>query len=337
VAIPDSAPRPRCPFCGHALLPAQEPSNDHVFGKALGGRLLVPAHRSCNNRFGAGAEGELQKPLTLVSLLKAVHGLHAGQARVVFASGTQASLDLASGQVRVRPKVTRGNGGPPVAIEGPPTVVEGIYGSVRSEHPGLGLPAFGDLPTACITRPSPGTARMSLTLPLAAAEAMAVKFALGACTLAYGRRFAATPLAAALRLLLASATTRGPSLAPDYLGELDALIAKSAASARLGPCDTAALPRLVPAAGQVVHDVILVPYRQQTALFAHYLSLLIPPYGFLVDAPLPPLDPDLPAALPLLLRDGGTADSLEVTDFAAHLIQPVIDAARDGDIGPGVS
>ena len=265
MAIPDSVPHPRCPFCGHPLLPGQEPSNDHVFGKALGGRVLVPAHRSCNSRFGAGAEGELQKPDTLVSLLKAAHGLHADRARVVFASATQASLDLASGHVRVSPRVTRGNSGLPVAIEGPPAVVEGIYGSVRSEHPGLGLPAFGDLPPACITRPSPGTARMSLTLPLAAAEAMAVKSALGACTLAYGPRFAATPLAAALRLLLASATARGPSLAPGYLGELDALIAKSAASARLSPRDTAALPRLVPAAGQAVHDVILLPYRQQTA------------------------------------------------------------------------
>lgn len=275
-----------------------------------------------------------------MSLLKAAHGLSACEARVVVASGTQASLDLASGQVRVHPKVTRGDNGLPVAIEGPPAVVEGIYGSVRSEHPSLGLPAFGDLPPACITRASPATARMSLTLPLAAAEAMAVKSALGACTLAYGPRFAATPLAAALRLPLASTTARGPSLAPDHLAALDALIAQSAATARLSPRDTAALPHLVPAAGQDVHDVILVPSGQQTALFAHYLSMLIPPYGFLIDAPLPPLDPDLPALplpLPLLLRDGGTAGSLQVTDFAALLIQPVIDAARDGDTDTGGS
>ena len=57
VAIPDSAPQPRCPFCGQALLPGQELSSDHVFAKALGGRVQVPAHRSCNSRFGAGAEG----------------------------------------------------------------------------------------------------------------------------------------------------------------------------------------------------------------------------------------------------------------------------------------
>jgi len=136
---------------------------------------------------------------------------------------------------------------------------------------------------------------MTLTLPLAAAEAMAVKSALGACTLAYGPGFAATPLAAALRPLLDSPAARGPSLPPDYL---DTQIAASAVEVGLSPQDIAALPRLVPATGEVVHDVILVPYEQQTALFAHYLSLLIPPYGLMVDAPLPHTAARWPPARP---------------------------------------
>jgi hypothetical protein len=84
------------------------------------------------------------------------------------------------------------------------------------------------------------------------------------------------------------------------------------------------------------HDVVLVPYRQQTLLFAHYLSAVIPPYGFLVGAPLPPLTPGLRGVMPLLLRDGGAVDRLEVTDFTQILMQPVIDAAvassEDADV-----
>ena len=70
-------------------------------------------------------------------------------------------------------------------------------------------------------------------------------------------------------------------------------------------------------------------------LFAHYLSSLIPPYGIMVDAPLPPLTPGLSASMPVLLRDGGAKDRLEVTDFTQRLMQPALDAiaaTADGDL-----
>jgi hypothetical protein len=86
---------------------------------------------------------------------------------------------------------------------------------------------------------------------------------------------------------------------------MDVQIAASAASVGLGPQDISALPRLLPPEGDIVHDVILVPYRQQTLLFAHYLSVLIPPYGFMVGAPLPPLTPGLQAVMPLVQRTAG--------------------------------
>lgn len=116
-------------------------------------------------------------------------------------------------------------------------------------------------------------------------------------------------------------------MAADQLGSLDAQIAATAASVGVAPAAISTLPRLDPPSGVTVHDVILVPYGQQTLLFAHYLSVMIPPYGFKIEAPLPPFTDGLLAAAPLLLRDGGAADRLEVTDFTQTLIQPVIDAA----------
>jgi hypothetical protein len=327
MADPAHAADSNCPFCGLDLLPNQQVTRDHVFGRAMGGRVVVSAHRTCNNQFGAGAEGEMQRPNTVGNLLKAAFGLRAGTVRVTFPSGRPASLDLRTGRVRADRSVTRAEDGLIVRIEGTEAQVRSAYLAHRSRHPELGLPEFEDLPPECVGTVSYQSARVDLALPLAAAEAVAVKSALGACVLAYGPRFAATPLAAALRTLLNSPTAQGPAVPPDRLGILDAQIALSAAEAGLSPEGISALPRLVPQQGQVVHDVILVPYNQQTLLFAHYLSAPIPPYGFIVAAPLPPLTPDLPAVLPLLLRDGGTADHLEITDFTQRLMQPVIDAA----------
>lgn len=171
------------------------------------------------------------------------------------------------------------------------------------------------------------TARVDLALPVAAAEAMAVKSVLGACMLAYGPAFAGTPLAVALRAIQDSPASQGPAIPAGHLGVLDEQMAAMAASVGIALANISALPRLAPPPGVTVHDVILVPYAQQTVVFAHYLSAVIPPYGFAVGAPLPPFTSGLRAAAPLLLRDGGAADRLEVTDFTQILMQPVIDAA----------
>jgi hypothetical protein len=300
---------------------------DHVFGEALGGRVKVAAHKTCNNQFGSGPEGILQRPNSPVNWLKAMHGLHAQPVRVTFPSGRPASLDLTSGNLHAPPTVTRSKNGLAVRIEGTPDQVETAYTKMRSRSPGLGLPAYADLPAECIGAVSYDSARVDLSLPLASAEAVAVKSALGACTLAYGPAFASTPLAVALRAIQDSPVLQGPAAAEDHLSVLDAHIAETAASVGLASEAVSTLPRLVPPPGATAHDVILVPYRQQTLLFAHYLSVAIPPYGFTVKAPLPPFTDGLQAAAPLLLRDGGSADCLEITDFTQILMQPVIDAA----------
>jgi hypothetical protein len=113
---------------------------------------------------------------------------------------------------------------------------------------------------------------------------------------------------------------------PALLARLDAGIPKSAVRLGLDAAGISSLPHLVPAAGETVHDVIFVPVGQRTLLYAHYLSELIPPYGIVVDAPLPPLTPGMPTSAPILLRDGGARNRLAVTDFNQRLMQPAIDA-----------
>jgi hypothetical protein len=326
-----------CPFCGGELLPGQDLSEDHVFGRALGGRVAVMAHRTCNSQIGSAAEGDLQRPNTLVNLIKAVQGLPASRVEGTFPSGRPAFLNLKDGSVQSPPTVVKAADGTSLRIEGLPDEAENAFNKWRARHPNLDVPDFKDLPPGSISTVSYATVNVNLVHPLPSAEVVAAKSALAACVLAYGPTFAVSKFAAALRALQdGPADPQREKGDPALLDWLDTYIPTAAARAGLGATGTSGLPRLVPVPGETVHDVILVPIRgQRTLLFAHYLSELIPPYGIMVDARLPPLTPGLPASMPILLRDGGARDRLEVTDFTQRLMQPAIDAladAADGDI-----
>ena len=326
-----------CPFCGAEMLPEQELSEDHVFERALGGRVVVTAHRTCNSQSGSAAEGDLQRPNTVINILKAVKGLHATPVRGTFPSGRRASVDLKDGSVHSPPTMDKAEDGTALSIEGTPAEAENAFNTWRARNPHLNPPEFKDLPPGSIASVSYDMVKVNLVYSLRDAEIVAVKSALGACVLAYGPAFAAGGFAAALRAVedLPADPQRQVGY-PAFLDTLDANIPLAAARAGLSTAEISDLPRLVPAAGETVHDVILVPLAGQlTLLFAHYMSELIPPYGILVGARLPPLTPGLQPALPILLRDGGASDRLEVTDFTRLLLQPTIDAlppAADDDI-----
>lgn len=91
--------------------------------------------------------------------------------------------------------------------------------------------------------------------------------------------------------------------------------------------ESSALTSSTPAAAEIVHDVILVPQGKQTLLFAHYISMPVPPYGIMIGARRPALTPGIDPVLPILLRDGGTRDHLEITDFIRVILEPTINAA----------
>ena len=314
------------PFLRHLAAAGTGSQRRSRFGEALGGRVVVRAHETCNSQSGSGAEGDLQRPNTLVNLIKARHGLHSSPVRGTFPSGRRADLNLSNGGVYSPPEVVKDSNGIPIRIEGTPPEVEKAYNQLRSRHPDFNLPEFNDLPPSSKAPVSYDNVNVDLVYDLKAAEAMAVKSALGACSLAYGSAFAASAYAAALRA--APTALVDPQRQPRpaaLLGVLDAQIAASAAQACLYPAQISALPHLEPVTGAAVHDVILVPAGQRTLLYAHYLSEVIPPYGMWIDAPLPPLSPGLRVVAPILLRDGGARDQLEITDFTQVLMQPAFD------------
>ena len=272
---------PLCPLCGTEMLPEQKLNEDHVFGRALGGRLTVTVHEACNSQSGSAAEGNLQRPNSLINLLKAVKGLGASPVRGTFPSGRRADLDLKDGSVYSPPIQRRAQDGTALSIEGKPDEVENAYNKWRDRNPHLNAPEFKNLPPGSVTPVSYDTINMELSYSLADAEILAVKSALGACALAYGPGFAASDFAAALRAVRDNpADPERPMGDPADLNRLDANIPAIAAQAGLSGPEVSALPRLVPVAGETVHDVIFRPIDgQHTWLFAHYMSDLIPPYG----------------------------------------------------------
>jgi hypothetical protein len=328
MADPAASGHPLCPFCGGELLPEQELSEDHVFERSLGGRVVVTAHRTCNNQSGSAAEGNLQRPNTVINIIKAAKGLHTSPVQGVFSSGRPASVNFRDGSVHSPPTVHKADDGTALRIEGTPAEAEKAYSNWRARNPHLNAPEFKDLPPELITSVSYDKVNVAVDYSLKDAEIVAVKSALGACVLAYGSAFATSGFAAALRAVQDDpANLQRPRGCPAYLDMLDVNISVAAAQAGLSAAEIYGLPRLVPAAGETVHDVILVPLTgQQTLLFAHYTSVLIPPYGIMIGVRLPPLTPDVQPILPILLRDGGAKHRLDVTDFTRRLLQPAIDA-----------
>ena len=331
MADPAASRHPLCPFCGGELLSKQEASEDHIFGRSLGGRVVVMAHRTCNNQSGSAAEGNLQRPDTVINIIKAGMGLRTSPVQGMFPSGRPASVNFRDGSVRSPPIVHKADDGTNLRIEGTAEEAEKAYTKWRARNPHLNAPEFKDLPPELITPVSYDTVNLKVSYPLKDAEIVAVKSALGACALAYGSAFAAGEFAAALRAVQDDPANPQRQVAyPTYLDMLNARIPAAAAQAGLSTAEISGLPRLVPAAGETVHEVILAPLAgQQTLLFARYASVLIPPYGIMVGGRLPPLTPGIQPSRPILLRDGGTKNRLDVTDFTQRLLQPAIDALPD--------
>jgi hypothetical protein len=101
---------PLCPLCGAEILSGQELSKDHVFGRALGGHITVIVHKTCNNQIGSAAEGNLQRPNTVINLMKAGRGLDASPIPGTFPSGRRAELDLKDGNLCSPPVLLRDGG-----------------------------------------------------------------------------------------------------------------------------------------------------------------------------------------------------------------------------------
>ena len=115
---------PLCPFCGTEMLPEQELSKDHVFVRALGGRVVIMAHRTCNSQSGSAAEGDLQRPTPSSTCSRRSRASTQTQCRGRFPLGRRASLDLKNGSVHSPPTVDEAGDGTTLRIEGTPAEAE---------------------------------------------------------------------------------------------------------------------------------------------------------------------------------------------------------------------
>ncbi|MEU6324910.1 hypothetical protein [Streptomyces sp. NPDC047009] len=314
---------PPCPFCGLQVAD-DELSMDHVFGDAFGARAKVPAHKACNNRSGGDAEGRLHHPSSLMNLARWSHGEGVKDIPATFSSGRTARINPLTGVVsspHVVVNKVESEGSISFRAEGTQEQVEAAYEKLRTRRPELPLPSLADLPAEAFGSVAYDSAEVSMKLDLQAAEATAIKAALGACTLAYGPSFSATPLAAALRAVGQTPPAPSSRVAATVLDRADALIAEVIAGSHPGPT-------LVPREGSKEYDVILLPAGRETVVFVHILSTLVPPYGIKVSAPVPDLHLGVDPVLPILLRED-TGGHIQATDFTKTLTDVMVAAQSD--------
>jgi hypothetical protein len=76
---------------------------------------------------------------------------------------------------------------------------EKAYDKWRARNPAINSPEFKGLPSGSVTPVSYSTVSLDMQHSLKDAEAVALKSAFGACTLAYGPEFPASDFAAAMR------------------------------------------------------------------------------------------------------------------------------------------
>lgn len=198
MAEPDTA----CPLCGRPL--RDDPcDDDHVFGRAFGGRVTVRAHTSCNNRYGREEEGTLHRPNTLLSMIRAARGLKAPPMRATASDGTAYDVDISGGTAEeARPvvRVEHGMESIRLSVRGSERSVKRVLKSWRKKF-GSAIPKYVDLPDDVKMQliGSPTEMKSVLAHDLAAARTVALNTAIEAGVVAYGPTFAGTPLAEALR------------------------------------------------------------------------------------------------------------------------------------------
>lgn len=276
-----TSPDPLCPFCGHSCSPGQELSKDHVFGRAFGARTLVTAHKSCNNDSGRGPEGQLHRKNSLFILLKAQHGLDAAPIPATFASGRSGEFVPASGKLWMQPGPLAPPAGGAAVVSGPtfsfagtPAQAKRAYAAWRSRNPGA--PAFENLPAGAVRHMSVDQLTSTLVYSEPAAPAVALKSALGACTLAYGPAFPATAFSSALRTLAAAPPRSQPRVEADYLGELDRRMALAARTVGPRPISRRADARPRPADARLRRDLRAAPRRDPAVRAPPVVSRLRP-------------------------------------------------------------
>lgn len=325
-AVPEAAElQESCPLCGEPFGKV-ELSEDHIFGRAWGGRATVTTHRSCNSELGHGAEGQLHKPWSLLSLAKASNGLPGLPMDATMPDGTRIKIDFAS------QTSTLGNG--MVRIEETPEIIsfyaqassnaiQGIVSSWRKNWPDV--PEFEDLPSGSITQVqrTPEAVQVTLTHDLGNAVEIAKKAALGAGVKAFGAEFAAGRLAERIR----AASLESDRSSITAVEQVWSNLSLKFDDMRAAGLDIIPIPEVLPAPqSQVVF--MPNPMRKSTVIYVHILGIPLVPWGIVIAEPLPDHEMLGKRQAPVLVREE-KGKPLSIFDLTVIGLGAVAKAAQD--------
>lgn len=327
-----------CPLCGEEIQAGEERDRDHVFGKAFGASTRVPTHKSCNGRFGHGAEAALHGADTYFNFARSAHGLAQRLIPGSAEDGTPVQVDLGQGAVWPAQAVSRPTKrGDRVELRAAGTDAQ-LRAALKSWRKGYGdqIPRLEDIPRIP-TAQTPEMVKMITAWDVRDAEAFGVKAALGAGTRAYGASFATGPLARALRawrdapfdnpLDPGFSDSRRPRRLLEALSDIDEFYGERVSQMAAAGLAVSPLPSLVPPAEGLTYQVVFLPLGRaggaaRTAVFVHVLSIPAMPWGIVLAAPLPNEQDDLP----VLLREHD--HQFAVVDFTEHILAAVNGCAQ---------
>lgn len=293
-----------CPFCGKAIS-SDESSRDHVFGQAFGGRIKVACCRPCNSTVGHDIEGRLHAPDSFLALARAAAGLPGKPLSGHYRDdGTRVDVHWAEGGAVPRDpevRVSEGNGRLTIQVAGTEEQVRTVWRGLTKKYGSAVPPVEEALAQATRTSgPSPWV-EIDLTNELPLLHRFAAKVALSGGAAIWGDPFIETPLAGALRGVLATtdAGYRADALKCDfkYLSTVVSL------AQEVAPID---LPQIaLPKPGQGVvptSQVVFAPIpgggEATTGVFVSILNFSTPPYGMLLPEAMPQQ-----LTLPIVLRE----------------------------------
>ncbi len=291
-----------CPFCGKPI-PSDESSRDHVFGEAFGGRIKVPCRELCNNTIGHDIEGPLHAPDSFLAFARAGAGLTGKPLRGHYRDdGTPVNVHWAEGGAVPRDpavEVTKEEDTISIHVGGTEQQVRKVWRGLRKKY-GSVIPKVEEA-LASATRtsgPSPWI-EIALTNQLPMLHRFAAKVALSGGAAIWGDIFTESPLANALRDVLA---TPNENHDPNALKCDFRYLSEVASAARtVAPVDFPEIslpnpgPGTVPTS-QVVFGPIPRGGESATGVFVTILNFSAPPYGILLSDAVPG-NPTLPIVL----------------------------------------
>lgn len=306
----------RCPYCAK-IIQSNEFSRDHVFIQALGGRAQVASCRRCNSKIGSEVEGELQRPNTILNLIKQIRGFGTAVRATLEIDNAEIEHNLHTNEIRARNPVERTRTGNSIdyKIEGSPAQVRSILRKFD-----LDSSAIENMITTASAKELVGAKlRIDIGHDIYTAERLAAKVALGAGVLLGDSSFIDSQLADNLRKVLWGEMSVLRRMELDVIRQWDERIQEQLKAVNADP-----IVSMQP--GGQESQVIFSPSfpvgkHQATAVIVHVSGFPICLTGSLYSGAAPLRNSPLAGGLPILVRDAASSAEIHLIhrEFAESL------------------